>query len=77
METGRIKWFSNTKGYGFIQTESGKDVFVHYSSIQMDGYKSLDKGDKVEFELLSSEKGEQAQNVQIVEKAPKRKATKE
>lgn len=60
---GTVKWFSNTKGYGFIEREGGKDVFVHYSAIQMDGYKTLNEGDKVEFVIEESPKGPQAANV--------------
>jgi len=66
---GTVKWFSNKKGYGFIETDH-KDVFVHYSAIQGDGYKSLNKGDKVEFETTEAEKGPQAQNVVVTERAP-------
>ncbi len=61
--TGTVKWFNSDKGYGFISTEEGKDVFVHFSAIQSDGYKSLDEGDKVEFEVKSSDRGETAANV--------------
>ena len=60
---GTIKWFNNTKGYGFIQQEQGGDVFVHYSAIQADGYRSLNEGDVVEFEILEGPKGLQAANV--------------
>ncbi|MFC1632494.1 cold-shock protein [Candidatus Omnitrophota bacterium] len=63
MEKGTVKWFSNQKGYGFISSESGKDVFVHHSVIQGDGYKSLDEGQQVEFEVQQGPKGEQATNV--------------
>ena len=66
MGVGRIKWFDDAKGYGFIESEEGKDVFVHYSSIQMDGYKSLAEGQQVEFELVEGPKGLQASNVQTV-----------
>ncbi len=67
METGTIKWFNRTKGYGFIQREEGEDVFVHYSAITMDGFKTLNEGDKVEFEIAEGEKGPQATNVQRVD----------
>jgi CspA family cold shock protein len=67
METGTIKWFNRTKGYGFIQREEGEDVFVHYSAIAMDGFKTLNEGDKVEFEITEGEKGPQATNVQRVD----------
>jgi len=61
---GTVKWFSNQKGYGFITPEGGgKDVFVHHSAIQGDGYKSLDEGQGVEFEVTQGPKGEQASNV--------------
>ena len=60
---GKVKWFSNAKGYGFIEQEGGQDVFVHYSSIQGDGYKTLEEGDAVSFEIIQGEKGPQASNV--------------
>ena len=63
MVKGTVKWFNNQKGFGFISPESGADVFVHHSAIQGDGYKSLDEGQKVEFEITTGPKGEQAQNV--------------
>jgi CspA family cold shock protein len=63
MAKGTVKWFSNQKGYGFISSESGTDVFVHHSAIQGDGYKSLDEGQQVEFEVQQGPKGEQATNV--------------
>jgi CspA family cold shock protein len=63
MARGKVKWFSNQKGYGFITPESGKDVFVHYSAIQGDGYKSLEEGQDVEFEIEQGPKGEQATKV--------------
>ena len=63
MVRGKVKWFNNQKGYGFITPESGSDVFVHHSAIQGNGYKSLDEGQAVEFEITSGPKGEQAQNV--------------
>lgn len=61
--TGTVKWFNNTKGYGFIGQEDGADVFVHYSAIQGDGYKTLQEGDLVEFEVTQGQKGPQAENV--------------
>ncbi len=61
--TGKVKWFNAEKGYGFITTEDGKDVFVHYSQIQSEGYKSLDEGQAVEFEINDGPKGPQATNV--------------
>ncbi|MFH1776891.1 MAG: cold shock domain-containing protein [Candidatus Omnitrophota bacterium] len=63
MERGTVKWFSNQKGYGFIASESGTDVFVHHSVIQGDGYKSLDEGQAVEFEIQEGPKGKQASKV--------------
>ena len=63
MVKGTVKWFSNQKGYGFITPENGKDVFVHFSAIQGDGYKSLNEGEAVEFEVSQGPKGEQAVNV--------------
>lgn len=60
---GKVKWFSNAKGFGFIEQEGGQDVFVHYSSIQGEGYKSLEEGDIVSFDILQGEKGPQASNV--------------
>ena len=63
MTTGTVKWFNDAKGYGFITPEEGKDVFVHHSSIQGDGFKSLSEGQKVEFQVEKGPKGEQATNV--------------
>ncbi len=63
MARGKVKWFSDQKGYGFITTETGADVFVHYSEIQGDGYKTLEEGQEVEFEIQMGQKGEQATNV--------------
>lgn len=60
MEKGKVKWFNNQKGYGFISLESGKDVFVHHSAIQGEGYKSLEEGQEVEFEVQKGPKGDQA-----------------
>ena len=61
---GTVKWFSNEKGYGFIEREGGDDVFVHFSAITMDGYKSLTEGQRVSFEVVQGDKGAQAANVQ-------------
>ena len=63
MAKGKVKWFSNQKGYGFITPENGKDVFVHHSVIQGEGYRSLEEGQEVEFEIQNGPKGEQAVNV--------------
>jgi CspA family cold shock protein len=60
---GKVKWFNNAKGYGFIGRDDGPDVFVHYSGISADGYKSLQEGDDVEFEIVDGQKGPQAANV--------------
>ncbi len=60
---GVVKWFDAEKGFGFITVEDGKDVFVHFSSIQQDGYKSLVEGDEVQFEIVESDRGSQATNV--------------
>jgi cold shock protein len=60
---GKVKWFNNAKGYGFIGREDGPDVFVHYSAIQLDGYKSLKEGDEVEFDIVQGQKGPQADAV--------------
>ena len=66
MTKGQVKWFNEKKGYGFITAEDGKDVFVHYSGIQGEGFKSLNEGDKVEFEVTKGSKGPQAVNVRVV-----------
>ena len=63
MARGKVKWFNSQKGYGFITPESGNDVFVHHSAIQGSGYKSLEEGQEVEFEIEKGPKGEQATNV--------------
>ena len=63
MATGKVKWFNNSKGYGFIEKEGGGDVFVHYTAIQGDGFKTLNEGQSVEFEIAQGEKGPQAINV--------------
>ena len=63
MTTGRVKWFNNSKGYGFIVQEDGPELFVHYSAVQGDGYKTLVEGQAVQFEVTESDKGPQAANV--------------
>lgn len=60
---GTVKWFNAKKGFGFISDETGKDVFVHFSALQMDGFKVLDEGEEVEFDVVNGEKGPQAANV--------------
>ena len=66
LTTGTVKFFNSEKGFGFISRESGDDVFVHYSNIQGSGYKSLDEGQKVEFDVAPGRKGEEAQNVRVI-----------
>jgi CspA family cold shock protein len=63
MATGKVKWFNASKGYGFIEQENGEDVFVHFSQIQEEGFKTLNEGQDVEFEITEGEKGLQARNV--------------
>lgn len=63
MAVGKIKWFNNAKGYGFIVQDTGEDVFVHYSAIQTDGFRTLKEGETVEFEVVKGPKGLQAKNV--------------
>lgn len=65
MITGKVKWFNDAKGYGFIETDEGKDVFVHYSAITMEGYRSLAEGQAVQFEIVEGNKGLQAANVSL------------
>ncbi len=66
MERGTVKWFNRTKGFGFIEREGAEDVFVHYSAIGGDGFRYLDEGDEVEFEITEGQKGLQAANVKKV-----------
>ena len=70
MARGTVKWFSNQKGYGFITPENGKDVFVHHTAIQGEGFKTLNEGEAVEFEITKGPKGEQAVNVVRVAAKP-------
>ena len=63
---GVVRWFNNQKGYGFLGRDNGSDVFVHFSAIAGDGYKSLKEGDRVEFEIVQGEKGPQATNVKVI-----------
>jgi len=63
---GKVKWFNNSKGYGFIEQEGGNDVFVHFSAILGTGYKSLEEGQQVEFEITQGPKGPQAANVRVI-----------
>ena len=66
MAQGTVKWFNADKGYGFIAVDGGKDVFVHFSAIMMDGYKSLDEGQRVEFDIEQGDRGQQAPSVRAV-----------
>ena len=66
MAQGTVKWFNAEKGYGFIAVDGGADVFVHFSAIQADGYRSLDDGQRVEFDIAQGNKGPQAENVKLV-----------
>ena len=72
-EQGKVKWFSNVKGYGFLEKEGGeKDIFVHYSAIQGEGYKTLDEGEEVTFDVVQGERGPQAANVNRLKKSAKK-----
>jgi len=66
MAKGTVKWFNNQKGYGFITGEDGKDVFVHFSGLNMEGFKTLDEGQNVEYDVTEGDKGPQATNVNVV-----------
>jgi CspA family cold shock protein len=63
MQTGKVKWFNAEKGFGFIEVEGGEDVFVHYSAIESEGFKTLEEGQEVEFEIVEGNRGPQAANV--------------
>ena len=67
MNKGTVKWFNNQKGYGFITDSEGKDIFVHYSGLNMEGFKALQEGQNVEFDVIETEKGSQAMNVTVIE----------
>jgi CspA family cold shock protein len=67
MQKGKVKWFDTKKGFGFIQSEEGNDVFVHYTSIKSSGFRNLEEGQEVTFEITEGKKGPQASNVQVVE----------
>ena len=69
MPTGKIKWFNASKGFGFIEVEEGEDIFVHYSGLQMEGYKIVVEGDEVEFEISDDGKGPRADKVVVTRKA--------
>ncbi len=64
--TGKVKWFNSEKGYGFITTDEGQDIFAHYSQIQKDGFKSLDENERVSFEVVDGDKGPQASNIESI-----------
>ncbi len=70
MATGTVKWFDDAKGFGFIEREEGEDVFVHYSAVEGEGYKSLAEGSKVEFDVEEDPKGPRAANVKVTDAAP-------
>jgi len=64
--TGKVKWFNAEKGYGFITSDDGQDIFAHYSQIQKDGFKSLEEGESVSFEVVDGDKGPQASNIEVI-----------
>ena len=66
MKIGTVKWFNSEKGYGFITGEDGKDVFAHFSQINVDGYKTLEEGQKVSYDVVQGQKGPQAENISIL-----------
>ena len=69
MAVGKVKWFNSEKGFGFITSEEGKDIFVHFSAIQADGYKTLEEGQTVTYDVVESDRGQQANNVTVVDTA--------
>lgn len=72
---GRVQWFNNAKGYGFLGRDGGPDVFVHYSSIMSSGYKSLKEGQPVEFDVIQGDKGPQADQVKLIDAVPEQQPT--
>lgn len=66
MSTGKVKWFNGEKGFGFITTDEGKDIFVHFTAIQTEGFKTLEEGATVEFDIVMGDRGEQATNVTTI-----------
>ncbi len=66
MPTGTVKWFNDKKGFGFISIEGGEDIFVHHTAIQSDGFRTLEEGDNVEFEIVQGDKGNKAENVKRI-----------
>ena len=66
MPTGTVKWFNDKKGFGFISVEGGEDIFVHHTSIESEGFRTLEEGDKVEFEIVQGDKGNKAENVKKI-----------
>ena len=69
MATGKVKWFNGDKGYGFIETDDGGDIFVHFSAIVGEGYRNLNEEDRVEFDVVEGDKGPRAENVKIIQSA--------
>ena len=69
MATGKVKWFNGDKGYGFIETDDGEDIFVHFSAITGEGYRNLNEDDRVEFDVVAGDKGPRAENVKVSQSA--------